>query len=125
MSASQPYKNSPPQSGIKHWWMQRLSSIVLVPLALWFCWSLLMLDDLGLTTLMQWMQSPVTAVLLIIFLIVTGYHAAVGMQVVVEDYIHVVWLKVASLSLISILMTLAIIVGVLAVLNVFFRELPS
>ena len=125
MSVSQPYKNSPPQSGIKHWWMQRLSSIVLVPLALWFCWSLLMLDDLGLTTLTQWMQSPVTAVLLIIFLIVTGYHAAVGMQVVVEDYIHVVWLKVASLSLIGILMTLAIVVGVVAVLNVFFRELPT
>ena len=114
-------KNAPPQSGASHWWMQRLSSILIAPLSLWFCWALLMLEERSQATLIQWMQSPWTAVLLLAFLAVTCYHAVLGLRVVAEDYIHTDWLRAAVIALIYILFPLLTVLGVLAVLSVFLQ----
>src|SRR5271166_6333919 len=85
------------KEGVEHWWMQRLTAVALIPLALWFVISLIahLGGDLG--SAVAWIGAPVPAILMILLLGATFYHAALGVQVVIEDYVHEEWLKLASL----------------------------
>lgn len=74
--------------GSHHWWSQRVSALALVPLTLWFILSLLGLPGLDYVTLHAWIGSGWTPVLLCLLLLVLAYHSWLGVQVVVEDYVH-------------------------------------
>jgi len=87
------------RGGTEHWWSQRVTAVALVPLTLWFVFSLVALGSLELDAVRGWAGSPVNAVLNILLLISLLYHSQLGLQVVVEDYVHGHWLKVASLIL--------------------------
>lgn len=76
------------KEGVGHWWAQRVTAIALVPLTIWFVASLVFLTDVDHATAMQWLGSPITLGLMALFLIALIYHAVLGLQVVVEDYIH-------------------------------------
>jgi succinate dehydrogenase / fumarate reductase membrane anchor subunit len=83
--------------GAGHWWAQRVTSVALVPLALWFAISLATLPSLDYVTLSTWMSGTWTAVLLILFVVAVAHHSHAGLQVVVEDYLHGTFAKFASL----------------------------
>lgn len=76
------------KSGTHHWWMQRLTALAMIPLAAWLVNSLMhmMLGDVEMIKL--WMDSPIRAFLLAAFLGAASYHGKLGMQVVIEDYVH-------------------------------------
>ena len=76
------------KEGVGHWWRQRLTAIALIPLSLWFVASLVFLSDTDHATAVHWLGSPVTLGLMVLFLAATFYHAALGLQVVIEDYQH-------------------------------------
>jgi len=76
------------KEGVHHWWAQRVSAIALIPLSLWFVASIVFLTDVDRATAIQWLGSPVTLGLMSLFLIALIYHAVLGLQVVIEDYIH-------------------------------------
>ena len=104
------------KEGLSHWWMQRLTSVALVPLVLWFVFSLARVPELNYFEFRLWVASPVTATLLILFLLAAFYHLQLGLQVIVEDYVHAGWLKLSSLVLVSFscwLLAVAAIVSVL------------
>jgi len=65
-------------SGVHHWWQQRLSSVALVPLAIWFLVSLLALPSLGYETVIAWMGQGWTAILLVLFVVVATWHSQLG-----------------------------------------------
>ena len=82
------------KSGYHHWWMQRLTAVALVPLSLWFVVSLLSVSsEADLATLQAWASNPLTTALLVGLIVATFYHAALGLQVVYEDYISSAWLR--------------------------------
>jgi len=87
------------KEGVEHWWMQRLTAIALVPLSLWFVASIwwLVVGGVDYAAFQSWLQGPVAAILLILFLGATFYHLKLGMQVVIEDYVHAEWLKLTML----------------------------
>ena len=89
------------KEGVAHWWMQRVTAIALIPLALWFVASLVFLTDVDHATAMQWLGSPVTLGLMALFLIAVIYHAVLGLQVVIEDYIHAHAAKLILLLLVQ------------------------
>ncbi len=109
------------REGVAHWWSQRLTAIALVPLTIWFVASLVALVGADYFTMREWMGSPVAAGLLILFLIAGFYHAALGLQVVIEDYIHHEGVKIVSLMAVNALALVLALTGVLAVLSVLFR----
>jgi succinate dehydrogenase / fumarate reductase membrane anchor subunit len=107
-------------AGVRHWWSQRLTSIALVPLTVWFVVSLLSLPSLGYGTLVAWMSQSWTALLLILLVLTAVWHSQLGVRVVVEDYIHGAGARTLTLVLIGFAHVLLAAAGVFAVLKVAF-----
>lgn len=76
------------QDGTHHWWMQRVTSVALVPLVLWFVISLLSVSRVDYAAFQHWMSHPVNAGLMVALLAAMFYHANLGMQVIYEDYVR-------------------------------------
>src|SRR5262245_8594057 len=70
-----------------HWWMQRLTAVALVPLALWFAYGVSTLPGFDYVAVTGWVRQPVTSILLILFVGAAAYHSYLGVQVAVEDYV--------------------------------------
>ncbi len=102
-------------SGVHHWLHQKITALANIPLVLWAIWSVTTLAATGASREVVWafFRDPVHAVLMVLFLISTIYHMALGLQVVIEDYMHCEKAKMMSL----ILMRLAVL-G-LAVTSIF------
>ena len=76
------------KDGVHHWWMQRVSAIVLVPLTMWFIAAIIAQTGADYAAFVAWIRNPITDILMGLLLIALFYHAALGLQVVVEDYVH-------------------------------------
>ncbi len=83
------------REGTGHWWAQRLTAVALVPLCLWFVAGILGLIGAGHGAAVAWIASPVNAILLVLLLVAVFHHSQLGLQVVIEDYVHSEWRKVA------------------------------
>jgi succinate dehydrogenase / fumarate reductase membrane anchor subunit len=112
------------RSGLRHWWQQRLTSLALVPLTVWFVVSLLSLPSLGHATLIAWMSQSWTALLLILLVLVATWHSQLGLRVVVEDYVHGSGTRTLTLVMIGFAHVLLAAAAILAVLKVAFGGAP-
>jgi succinate dehydrogenase / fumarate reductase membrane anchor subunit len=106
------------KEGVEHWWAQRLTAIALVPLSLWLVASVISLAGADYVTFTTWVASPLVAVLLILLVIATFYHAWLGVQVVVEDYVHNEAVKLAALVIVRFLAFALGLAAVFAVLRI-------
>src|SRR5690606_20285461 len=93
--------------GVGHWWIQRLTAVALIPLTLWLFFALVALGSPDYQTVREWMSTPVNAVLASLLVLTLSYHSRLGVQVVVEDYVHHRGLKLAALVLVDFLHLLA------------------
>jgi len=104
------------KKGVEHWWMQRLTAVALVPLTIWFVASIASISGADYATMREWVSSPVNASLLTLVIVFTFYHGYLGLQVVIEDYLHNEAAKFAALIGVmgfSILLTMICIFSVL------------
>ena len=76
------------KSGTAHFWRQRMSAVALVPLSIWFVVSALSLVGSNLAEVLVFLGEPINAILMFLFLFAALYHMTLGVQVVIEDYIH-------------------------------------
>ena len=88
------------KEGVQHWWMQRLTALALIPLGIWLVASLVWLAGEDHAAIALWLGAPFTLGALSLTLIAASYHAVLGLQVVVEDYIHT---KPAKFALVILL----------------------
>lgn len=107
------------KEGIHHWWSQRLTALALIPLGLWFIYSLVVMTGANYTTVIAWLANPLNAVLMLLFIISLFYHAALGLQVVIEDYTKSEWQKIACLILVKFIALLAGFSAAIAVLKLY------
>jgi succinate dehydrogenase / fumarate reductase membrane anchor subunit len=105
------------KEGVQHWWMQRLTALALVPLILWLVVSVITLAGADRAAIAVWLHNPMPAVLMIVLLVATFYHTALGLQVVIEDYVHSEAWKLTALIAMRVLCILFVVRGVLAVLK--------
>jgi len=106
------------REGVHHWWAQRLTAIALIPLVVWFAISLVMMSGADYGAVRAWIGSPVVMVLLILTIAVGLHHGQLGLQVVIEDYVHGDGSKLAlivAVRFIAVLFGLAAIVAVLRI----------
>lgn len=105
------------KEGVDHWWAQRITAIALVPLTLWFVIVVIELAGADRALFVDWVRHPVPAILLVLLLIATFYHAALGLQVVIEDYVANEALRLALLIIMRLAAIVFAVRGVFAVLK--------
>ncbi|TAL83937.1 MAG: succinate dehydrogenase, hydrophobic membrane anchor protein [Rhodanobacter sp.] len=106
------------QSGVGHWWTQRVTAAALVVLAIWFVILVLGLLHADYASARAAVARPWNALLLIAFVVTAFWHAVLGLQVVIEDYVHTRWKEVSLLVAIKFLAALGALASVLAVLRI-------
>jgi succinate dehydrogenase / fumarate reductase membrane anchor subunit len=87
--------------GTHHWLMQRATAIALVPLTIWFVFSIVSLLGSGAYQASLFFTSPLNAILMALIIIVSFYHSALGLQTVIEDYVHCGLKKTVSLLIVK------------------------
>ncbi len=76
------------QHGVDHWWAQRLTALALVPLTIWFCVSIIGLIGADHAAFVSWLSTPGRAVAMLLLVVATFHHMKLGLQTVIEDYVH-------------------------------------
>jgi succinate dehydrogenase / fumarate reductase membrane anchor subunit len=76
------------RQGSHHWLMHRLTSVALIPLTLWFIYSVIHMSGASHQQVIDWMSSPYVLAMLLSLVVATFHHLAAGLQVVIEDYLH-------------------------------------
>lgn len=106
------------KSGTTHWWMQRVTAVALIPLSFWLIYFL----GLSLTAPYQqtlaWLAAPLNTVCIVAWIIAAFYHAALGLQVVIEDYVAAEAPKIISIWVVNLAFLFLAIAALLAVFRV-------
>ncbi len=105
--------------GVAHWKLQRISAIAMIPLVIWFVSSLTLSLINSYDQSVAWLQNPLNATGLVLLFGTLYFHAASGLQVVIEDYVHNEGLKIMSLILIKLLSILLGVLSILCVLKIY------
>ena len=106
--------------GSAHWWAQRLTAGALIFLGLWFLISVLMLENLQYDAVSTWLARPTNIVPMALTFATLVYHSKLGMQVVIEDYVHGPTISILSLRLNVIVHGLLGAAGLYALLKISF-----
>lgn len=107
-------------SGTSHWWVQRVTSVALVPLIAWFIIGLARHGGADYASARAWLGSPITAVLMILTLATIFYHGVLGIQVILEDYVGHETVRLALIVLVKFAAIVLAAAGIFAVLSIAF-----
>ena len=110
------------QDGTHHWTVQRITAVALVPLCLWLVWIVLAALHADYVQARALVHQPWNAVLLIAFALAAFWHAQLGLQVVIEDYVHTRWIEVASQLAVKFLCVLGALASVLAIVRIVLGQ---
>lgn len=105
------------KEGVEHWWLQRITAAALVPLSVWFVIAIIRLVGADIETMREWVSAPLPAILLVLLLITTFWHASLGLQVVVEDYVHTPLAKLGLVIVVRLGCFAFAVAGIFAVLS--------
>ncbi|CUW46084.1 succinate dehydrogenase, hydrophobic membrane anchor protein [Novacetimonas hansenii] len=104
------------KSGVAHWWAERMSAVALVPLSGWFVIQVFRLAGASQPEVAQWGGRPVNATMMMALVILTFYHTQLGLQVIIDDYVHGKAHVPASLLMKSVIFLLGVF-GAISVLK--------
>ena len=105
------------KEGVEHWWLQRITAVALVPLSLWFVIAIIRLVGADSDSVRDWVGNPLPATMLVLLLIATFYHASLGLQVVIEDYVHAELTKLGLVVIVRLGCFALAVAGMFAVLS--------
>lgn len=108
------------RAGAEHWWHERLSSVALLLLGVWLIVSLLRLPALDYRGVTEWLRDPLAAVPMLLLIAATFWHLKMGLQVIVEDYVHDEGNKFLALLLLSFASVGGAAFAIFAVLKIAF-----
>jgi succinate dehydrogenase / fumarate reductase, membrane anchor subunit len=106
--------------GVSHWKLQRLTAMSNAVLVLWFAFSAMALAGAGYEEVRAWLASPVTATLMILLVLSVFQHAPLGLQVIIEDYVHHPGARIAALVLVRLVVAGLAVACIVAILTVAF-----
>lgn len=106
------------KEGVDHWRMQRLTAIALVPLSLWFVFGLLGAMGGDYESTRNWLSAPLVAAGMLGLIAALFYHATLGLQVVIEDYVSHKGARIAALVALRLIFVLATLIAVVSILKI-------
>jgi len=107
------------KEGVAAWWLERVTALALVPLTLWLAASLIALSGSDYMAFVGWVSRPLATLLIVLLLIALFTHLSLGLQVVIEDYVHS-WAKIPALLSTRLDCILLCVAGILATLRIAF-----
>ena len=113
------------RAGSQHWWSQRVSAIALIPLTLWFLACLLTAGSAGYAEMFAFVSKPFDGFLCVLLVTALAYHSYLGVNVIVEDYVHSPATKIASLLLLRFAHVVAGGAAIFAILRIVLGTHPS
>ena len=108
------------KSGAHHWWMERVTSLALIPLSIWFIIIMLQMVTSNAPEFNDIIKSPVNAVTTMMFITIGLYHGMMGMRVIIEDYVHCECVKISLILLTQATGYLTIIAGIWSIFAFHF-----
>ena len=106
---------------VRHWWAQRLTAVALIPLSLWFIYSLTTMLTANYDTVVLWLSNLKNSLLMLFFILILYYHALLGLQVVIEDYVESDRQRKALLLFIKTIISLALLCNLLVILFIYIE----
>ena len=106
------------KDGTSHWWGQRVSAVALLLLGLWFAFSLTTSSGFSHAEVVAEIARPINGILLLLLTVTIGYHSHLGIQVVIEDYVHAAGIKVFALIVSRFTHVLLVTAAVFAILKI-------
>ena len=108
------------REGVEHWWTQRVTAVALIPLTLWFAALLIALSGSDYNIVIAWLRAPFVTILMVLLLIMLCHHMALGLQVVIEDYVHSDRVKIPAVVTIRYACFGLAVAGIIATLHIAF-----
>ena len=109
------------KTGTSHWWMQRITAVALIPLSFWLITFLNLSLHATWQDTVAWLSVPLNTVCIVAWIVAVFYHAALGLQVVIEDYVAAEGAKIFavwSVNLVFIFLALAALIAVFRILSI-------
>ena len=106
------------KNGAHHFIVQRLTAVALIPLAIWFLVAALRLLHGEYADARTWLAQPLNASLMSVFIMALFYHAQLGVQVVIEDYVHTPWMELSMQIGTKFLCFFAAVASLLAIVRI-------
>lgn len=111
------------KEGVQHWWVQRMTALALIPLSLWFVFSIARYHVADYATMLAWLHNPYVAIALVLYFTALFYHSMLGVQVVIEDYVGREPVKLVALLLVKAAHAVLAVAAVFAVLKIAFGSM--
>lgn len=108
------------KTGISHWWMQRVTAAALIPLSFWLITFLDLCMNAPYQQTVDWLSSPLSIICIVAWILAVFYHAALGLQVVIEDYVAAEGLKIISIWAVNLAFLFLAITALIAVFRIVF-----
>lgn len=107
-------------SGSHEWWLQRVLSVILIPLTLWLAVSIACLPELDYAEVINWARSPWNTVPLISFILLSSLHSAYGLQEIIKDYVHHTGWKIALKLMVITGFPFMALLALLATIRIYY-----
>lgn len=107
------------KEGVQDWWRERVTAVALVPLTLWFLASIIAHSRSDYTGFVAWLRLPLSTLMMTLLLVALFYHTALGLQVIIEDYVHSA-IKIPALIVVRLACVGLVATGILAVFRIVF-----
>lgn len=105
-------------SGTGHFWRERLTSVALIPLSLWFAYAVLGLIGTNEVAVVSFLAHPWNAILMGLFVVISFYHLSLGLQQILDDYVHTPGIKLFSRLAVTVVWIIASLISVFALIRI-------
>ncbi len=114
-----------PSDASHHFWLERITALALIPLIIWFCISVTLLPEVSYAVLVKWLQSPFNTIMMILIIVVAFHHGQLGIQVIIEDYVASLSIRLPVLLTIKFLSYFLMALGVYSIIRIALTPLST